>query len=688
MGKTSLRAYNRKIESLIDQKNVKEAVAHCKYILRQFPKHIETYRLLGKAYLVEGQYSEATDIFKRVLSALPDNFFAHLGMSIIREDEGNYDAGIWHMERAYESQPANPAIQDELRRLYGKRDGVIPTRIRLTRGALVRMYAQGELYSQATAEAYAALREDPQRLDLRLVLARMAYKQGNVREAAEICSQIIRKSPYCYEANQILADILPATKRAEETPTYVQRLTALDPYSPFLKNPAENTDDKVTLEELEYHPEEDSASQPGWSQTVGVEIGEDENAIPTWLSAITSLEDEEGAKSSEMISSSTLSEGIGTGNNEPIAQEKLNHEDSGDSDLKGDAIPDFLKNAGWVPASSEYQENQDLVSQDGSDEQQIAKGELPDWMKPLAPVANNHTLPDDSSRTQLLEQLLNSAFNKLKDEGEGTAGENNTSKPTIGVEIEGVVPLDIPEFLFGSTKSAFQLDNINGEEHNFFETTEPDLTDCDNASSPEWITSEELFDGETVDTDRNVIETSSTLLDLKKVKVFSPDELANHELDSAMKWLDSISIGKTEETNKMGTQFEDQNIAQSIDYPVEEVTQNNDALETSRDLFGSPPNEGIERSILDEELPTAKEKTQPVTLSLSKPLGTSEQETGLLAANLNDNKINNEFDDAFAWLESLASKQGADEETLLVKPEDRSEITPEWLLNEQFACKR
>ncbi len=38
MAKVSLRIYNREIESLIDQGNTDEAVAHCHHILRTFPK--------------------------------------------------------------------------------------------------------------------------------------------------------------------------------------------------------------------------------------------------------------------------------------------------------------------------------------------------------------------------------------------------------------------------------------------------------------------------------------------------------------------------------------------------------------------------------------------------------------------------------------------------------------------------
>jgi tetratricopeptide (TPR) repeat protein len=140
MAKIPLRAYTKEIDGLIDRGQYEQALAHCRYILKFIPKHIDTYRLMAKAYLESQRYGDASDVFQRVLSSVPDDFVSQLGMSIIREDEGNLDAAIWHMERAFEIQPANGAIQSELRRLYGRRDGIEPPKIRLTRGALARMY--------------------------------------------------------------------------------------------------------------------------------------------------------------------------------------------------------------------------------------------------------------------------------------------------------------------------------------------------------------------------------------------------------------------------------------------------------------------------------------------------------------------------------------------------------------------
>ena len=172
MADIALRNYYRQIDQLIDQKHLEEALAYCKNILHRFPKDLEAYRLMGKALLERGRHGDAADVFQRVLSALPDDFISHVGMAIVREDEGNLEAALWHMERAFEASPSNPAVQDELRRLYGRRDGIVPHRAQLTRGALARLYYKQGLYAQAETELRSGLAEQPDG-DLKTALERL-----------------------------------------------------------------------------------------------------------------------------------------------------------------------------------------------------------------------------------------------------------------------------------------------------------------------------------------------------------------------------------------------------------------------------------------------------------------------------------------------------------------------------------
>jgi len=294
MTKISLRVYNREVEAMIESGQVDEAIAHCQYILKTFPMHLETYRLLGKAFLETRRYSDAADIFQRVLNSVPEDFVSHVGMSIIRDDENKLDEAIWHMERAFEVQPSNPAIQDELRKLYGRRDGVQPPKVRLTRDALANMYAQGALYSQAIAEIRAVLADDPNRPDLQVMLARAYSKDGRKKQAIEICTELLKIYPYCFDALRTFIDLMPPGDQHEFTQTYRLRVKALDPYAGFVTGSMFNSDNvpdaAVNLELLDYDPNDmERRSQPAWASSLGIKLKpeEEQQDVPEWLSEKT-----------------------------------------------------------------------------------------------------------------------------------------------------------------------------------------------------------------------------------------------------------------------------------------------------------------------------------------------------------------------------------------------------------------
>jgi len=405
-----LRVYNREIENLIDRGQTEEALAHCKYILNNYPKHIDTYRLLGKAYLETQRYTEAADILQRVLSVLPDDFVSQIGMSIIREDEGNLDAAIYHMKRAYEIQPSNPAIQEELRRLYGRRDGVEPVRLRLTRGALVRMYYRGNLYRQAIAEIKAALNEEPGQLDLEVILAQCYAQSGQRVEATEVCSRLVSRLPYCFEANRILSEILPSTARAEDANVFKERLIALDPYlafiTPVAPTPAEVNDNAVMIERLDWQPSDFDNQQPQWARAAGINLHPEKTETPPdWLTnihvtphqpAVTVIEPEAehpGQKQSD--------------ENQPSVEQPVQAD-----------IPDWLRSAGWAESTGPEKPPQETFDEKEIEEEssvEAAPAEMPDWLKSLAPSAFDagqqveQTSSDETVDRQRLDQPVTGA---------------------------------------------------------------------------------------------------------------------------------------------------------------------------------------------------------------------------------------------------------------------------------------
>jgi tetratricopeptide (TPR) repeat protein len=293
MAEIALRTYNQEIKDLTDHGHFDEAIAHCQHILETFPRHIETYRLLGKAFLEQGRHGDAADVFQRVLSAVPDDWLSHVGMAIVREDESNFDMAIWHMERAYEVNPSNPTVQQEVRRLRGRRDGVEPPKLRLTRSALARMYVKGGLFGQAIAEIRSALAEDPDRPDLQTLLASALYDSGSIQEAADICNSLLQKLPYCLEANRILGLVFWTSNKPEEAEKIFQRLQSLDPYINLdalkaEKRISELPAQAVTLLRVEWEQQEKtvrSKQQPSWASSLGLKIDESkgQQALPDWL---------------------------------------------------------------------------------------------------------------------------------------------------------------------------------------------------------------------------------------------------------------------------------------------------------------------------------------------------------------------------------------------------------------------
>lgn len=292
MAEIALRTYYRQIDQLIDQKHLEEALAHCKNILHHFPKDVEAYRLMGKALLERGRHGDAADVFQRVLSARPDDFISHVGMAIVREDEGNLEAALWHMERAFEASPSNPAVQDELRRLYGRRDGIVPHRAQLTRGALARLYYKQGLFAQSEAELRAGLAEQPDRPDLLTLLVQTLWESNRREEAGALCQDLLERLPYNLEANRVMAQLTKGQNQLDTARLCRQRLEALDPYEAFAGEGtlAENVNaDAVRIAEIDYAPEV-SLDRPEWSSSLGVDLApEPEETLPDWVRSGTAL---------------------------------------------------------------------------------------------------------------------------------------------------------------------------------------------------------------------------------------------------------------------------------------------------------------------------------------------------------------------------------------------------------------
>ena len=618
MAKIPLRAYNREIEGLIDQGQTLEAVAHCQHILKTFPKCLDTYRLLGKAYLELQKFNEAADVFNRLLLAVPEDFIANLGMSIIYDDQKNLDAAIWHMERAFETQSSNPAIQGELRRLYSRRDGMEPPKIRLTRGALAQMYARGDQFQQAVSEIKSVLAEEPQRMDLLVLLARVYFRAGQKVESTEICTSLLKKYPYCLDANRILIEILPGTSRSDATQVYRHRVNALDPYAAFaapsIFNSAEVADAAVSIEKLAYQAD-------AWAPSkFGLETKKEE-APPEWLSG----------KEAAPVEATEA---------EPTSDEN---------------IPEWMKTAGWAAttaAAVEAAERASAVETVAPEAvevppaaEELSSGEVPDWLMSMAPPG---ALDQPATEPASME-ITSEDINWLESLGAPAAGVPTAAQP--GEDSSALDEILGMGAMIGAAKALGQkeeqpaveipaqpaeetpdwLSELGGQSS---DATAVNLPPVGQPAAPatDWLT-----DLESQAADATVVNLPPVSRPAEEL----PDWLTGATAGMA-------AAGAADETLPGGS---DSELPDWLKNASDEFTIETPAVER-------PPTQ------LGEELPVVEPAAEA---PVYQPPAAAD--TGLPVSD----------EDAFAWLESLAAKQGAKPEELLTKPEDRPAETPDWL---------
>ena len=261
----TLHEYLEKIDELIDENRLDEAIAHCRHVLENYPRYIAAYRLMGKAYVEKYYFEEAADLFQRVLSAEPNDLISHTALSIIYKETGKPDQSLWHLERAFEVDPYNEALREELRQFYAEKYDDLPYRLPLTPGAAGHLYLQGEMYQQAVQVLQPALAAENDRVDLEVMLAEALWQGRDDQriDAEEVCLNIIDKLPDCIVANSVLATIWLRTGRVTESQKYLSRvksLTCLDMASldgetavgrAFLTDGAIELPDELTLSLLE-----------------------------------------------------------------------------------------------------------------------------------------------------------------------------------------------------------------------------------------------------------------------------------------------------------------------------------------------------------------------------------------------------------------------------------------------------
>jgi tetratricopeptide (TPR) repeat protein len=296
VGQIALHDYLSQIEWLIEENRLAQAAAHCKQILSQYPYHVDTYRLLGRTLLEQQQFRDAEDVYLRVLSADPEDLVAHAGLTLIYRGFGDGVRAMWHLRCAYDMEPYNRAIQEELAELMASQEDLDLDSMSLSPGALGRIYFRGSHYRQAASELKAALTESPDRLDLQVLLAEALYCDERRVDAINVCLDILEHLPSCVKANAILAVVWTAGGLTEEAQEHVRKLWSLTLADQkrcddttligqaLCHNGALTLPDQIYVKELDYAPTATELMTEEVIRDHDVEVRvPDKSAIPDWL---------------------------------------------------------------------------------------------------------------------------------------------------------------------------------------------------------------------------------------------------------------------------------------------------------------------------------------------------------------------------------------------------------------------
>jgi tetratricopeptide (TPR) repeat protein len=301
MADITLRDYFAKLDTLLNNGASSEVIHHCRHILQYFPKNAEAYRYLGRALVDTKSWREADEVLRRLLSVYPDDFYAYAGLSEVSLADNRPDDAIWFMERAFEQNPNNKDVLEALRELYRKHRQVEYAKVNLTAGAVARQYIRNGLYPQAITTLQQALERSPDRIDLKLMLARTYWDGGQRVEAAEAALNVLKTLPDCLEANRILAELWLSESRPSDAQRYISNIQSVDPYLALrLAKGQDIPSDAYKLEELDYRraaERENVTRSPDWLEQVdqAAEASSSSEAAPDWMGTLRSrgVEEEE-----------------------------------------------------------------------------------------------------------------------------------------------------------------------------------------------------------------------------------------------------------------------------------------------------------------------------------------------------------------------------------------------------------
>ncbi len=374
-----------------------------------------------------------------------------------------------------------------------------------------------------------------------------------------------------------------------------------------------------------------------------------------------------------------------------------------------------MKAAGWGPSSGEYkdvpvvyEEPEPLEVNEG----EPLPGEMPDWLRSMAPPSAEAAPASETSDEQWLEGLLPAQGKPAQPAAQQTTTAPHADEEALPdwLAASAAAPAEpLPSWLSASESAqpaaapaapaapapkapaapaddadaAFAWLEALAAKQGADDGTLLTAVEDRQEKPPEWVQQEtaaaEVSAAAAALPDWLHAEETPAPPPVESVK--PPAAAAQpvtpvDDADAAFAWLEALAAKQGADDGTLLTAVEDRQ-----EKPPEWVQQETAAAEVS------PTAAALPDWLQAEEAPAAPVESAGAPAWLSEagavepPAAASAPPAASSAAPAED------MDAAFAWLESLAAKQGADDGTLLTAVEDRQEKPPEWVQQETAAAQ-
>lgn len=287
MPRISLRDYLNKIDALITENSYEQSLYHSFYLLRQYPKYVEVYKRIGRAYLELNNLDSAANVFARLITVEPENFLNHLTLGLIMEMKSDVERAIYQTRLALFLQPENKEVIRLYQQLSSQRPDLRePASFKPILTAL-QAYRQNDFAKCRSTLSTSDL--ENYRYFGQLFISLSAFHLNDYANFLEIGEEILGKNQYLECLLKLMQPLLKSRNPLRER-EFSSRLRELNPEFSTL----ENHQKAAPPIELIYHDWtgfQNSKLRTVWHQPGSKIIDNQIEMLPKWLDCLPVCED-------------------------------------------------------------------------------------------------------------------------------------------------------------------------------------------------------------------------------------------------------------------------------------------------------------------------------------------------------------------------------------------------------------